>query len=354
MEIIIYGAGKWGKMLLDRCNAADGVNVIGFYDKRNIKEYYGLPVWDWRIGDKNTPVLISLRGLDHVVQIYSDLKSAGFEKIYWYCDDPYEDDFIKQFEDTAEWGDAVLNQAETHISDSCNLNCRGCAHFSPLFHSVNVNLQTVLTDVKMLAEKVSHILSFYLLGGEPFLNRNIGEYVKGIRHLLPKTRLEIVTNGLLIPRVSKETLAVIKENKVVVSISEYEPTHYHIDEILECLEAAGVKYRLRPYKSKQMFNKPIEVHPSGKYPLQCISNGCVNIYQGKICRCPTLMYAFKFNEVFDESLPTKGIMDLADCPSGKALLSKLKESVPLCQHCIKCEIPWSRCNPVPAKTDFAI
>ena len=124
--------------------------------------------------------------------------------------------------------------------------------------------------------------------------------------------------------------------------------------ITECLKKAKIKYQIRPYDSKKVFNKPIEVHPSGNYPLKCISDGCINIYKGKISRCPTLMYVFKFNETFDENLPTDGIMDLSTCVSGRELIEKLQKPVPLCQHCVENSIPWGRCHGIPKLTDFAV
>lgn len=75
-----------------------------------------------------------------------------------------------------------------------------------------------------------------------------------------------------------------------------------------------VSYIIRPYDSKQKFNIPLSLSDKSKYPPKCISNGCVNVWNGKIARCPTLMYVEKFNEVFHTDLPTEGIMQMRDCP----------------------------------------
>ena len=39
------------------------------------------------------------------------------------------------------WGDVVMPHIELHISDKCNLNCKGCTHFSPLFEDVGAVLE---------------------------------------------------------------------------------------------------------------------------------------------------------------------------------------------------------------------
>lgn len=353
MRFMIYGAGKRGRKIVEQWASAQDVEFVGFFDREKTGTVMGLPVSTYEDGPREFPVVISLASRETALEIEKALRGSGFQKIYWYLENPYHDTFVGQLDDTESWGDAFLSQAEMHLSDACNLNCRGCTHFSPLFHHIDADMTSRLDDVRKLAGKVSHIFDFYLLGGEPFLNPEIGTYAEEIRKILPHTRLTIVTNGLLIPKVPRDVLDRIRRAEVFVSISEYEPTHEHIDEITSRLAHAGIHYTLRPYDSKQVFNKPIEITPSEKYPQKCISNGCVNIYNGKICRCPTLMYAFKFNEVFGTHLPTEGIMKLDDAPEGTELLETLKKPVPLCNHCVENGIPWGRCEGTPTLDDFA-
>ena len=353
MKVMIYGAGKRGRAIAEKWMGTQDCEITGFYDKEKTGTIMGIPVAKYEDGFRERPVIISVAKWKTVREIQHDLLCAGYTKIYWFRKNLYDDTFRGQLEDTSTWDDAVLPQAEMHLSDACNLNCRGCTHFSPLFHHIDADLASRLADVEKLAGKFSRILYFYLLGGEPFLNPEICSYVEGVHKILPRTILTIVTNGLLIPKLPQEVLDCIRRTKTVVSISEYKPTHEIIGEITARLEAAGVKYAIRPYDSKQLFNKPIEVVPSGRYPQKCISDGCVNLYNGKIARCPTLMYAFKFNEAFGVHLPTEGIMDLDAAPEGKELLEKLEEPVPLCAHCIDHPMPWGRCDGKPTLDDFA-
>ena len=353
MKFAIYGAGIRGNRMVATWGGAGDHEIVGIYDREKTGTIMGIPIAKYEDGPRDIPVIISLANCKLVMEIEKDLRRVGYRTVYWDRENPYEDTLEGQLEDMGTWGDAVLPQAEMHISDACNLNCRGCTHFSPLFHSIDADLVSRLEDVRKLAGKVTHILDFYLLGGEPFLNPEISAYVEGIYKILPRTRRIIVTNGLLVPRLSNEVLDVIRRTKTFVSISEYEPTHEIIDQITSRLETAGVKYTLRAFDSKQMFNKPISLVSDGKYPQKCISDGCVNIYKGKVCRCPTLMYAFKFNEVFGTQLPTDGILTLEEAPEGAAFLKWLKAPVLLCAHCVENPIPWSRCEGQPKIDDFA-
>ena len=95
---------------------------------------------------------------------------------------------------------------ETNLIDSCNLNCKGCTHFSVLFNQSEIYpLETFRRDVRRISQ-VCDIRLFRLLGGEPLLLKNLDRYITIAREYLPKTDLRIVTNGLLIPQVSKKIL----------------------------------------------------------------------------------------------------------------------------------------------------
>ncbi|MBR3622522.1 MAG: glycosyltransferase, partial [Selenomonadaceae bacterium] len=208
MEYIIYGAGQGGKAVFEKWEGVNNVYFKGFFDREKTGNYMGLPIMRYEDGDRNIPVLISLMSPFHALEVYKDLRKAGYTKLYWYRENPYADesDFQAQVEDMRNWGDAVLLQVEMHLSDRCNLNCRGCTHFSPLFHEMGFDKETALTDVRTLARNVSHIMDFYFLGGEPFLNKDIASYIRAVRSILPQTRLTVVTNGLLIPKLPDEVL----------------------------------------------------------------------------------------------------------------------------------------------------
>jgi len=66
------------------------------------------------------------------------------------------------------------------------------------------------------------------------------------------------------------------------------------------------------------------------------------------------MYITKFNEVFHTQLPTEGIINLDDCIRGQELLEEMRKEVPLCKHCIKCDMDWDICRGKECMEDFAV
>lgn len=360
MKMVFYGAGYFGKIALERCKQKKYKNrIIGFMDSNKIGEYCDLPILSWdELDIESVNVVITVQNPYTVNQIYHSLKRHRVKKIFWFLNlnwtDQEEDFLSAECVNASTWGECPIPQVEMHVSDCCNLNCKGCTHFSPIFEKTMPDFKKRLRDVELLKSKFSDVLQFSILGGEPFLNPDIIRYIEKIRKMLPNTYLQIVTNGLLLLELKEEIFLCMKENNIIVSISEYEPTHRKMGEIKEKLNQYKIPYIVRTYDSKQKFNKPLSLSETSKYPKCCISDGCVNIWNGKIARCPTLMYVSKFNEVFKKNLPTEGILNMEEnCPSGDKLLEILKQEVPLCKHCISCDMKWSVCKKIPTWRDFA-
>ncbi|MBQ9366005.1 MAG: radical SAM protein [Schwartzia sp.] len=373
MKIIFFGDKFLGSDAMAHFKYSNDISLCGIIDDGDpgiFPEIKRISIHDNTI-DKDMPVVIAFAENSAAIAAREKLLKSGFSKIYCYnklplhsaCDEmgiydspeliasvPVSSSLI----DTSRWGDAVLPQAEMHASDMCNLNCAGCTHFSPLFHEIGCDIEGALEDIKMLRDKFSHVMEFNILGGEPFMNPNIGKLVLGARRLLPDTILTLVSNGLMIPRIPPATLEQIKKANVAISISVYEPTKKVLNAVKRCLRIARIPFMLRIGVNKESFNRPIAIRPDGNYQLACISPNCVNIYHGKIARCPTLMYVPKFNQTFGEHLPEDGIMDLKTCGDGRALLAKLNERVPLCEHCVLNPMEWHTCTMPAKKEDFAV
>ena len=360
MKTYIYGAGNIALHIIAKMEKYKE-EITGFIDSYKTGEYEGYPIILLEDVEKDSNVVISVLNTNSILEIYQKLRLAGVSNIYWFYDTIQNDanndnlGFLqKECLNLSGWGDVIMPHIELHISDKCNLNCRGCTHFSPLFDDVGAVLENKMADIKQLKKIFSAILRIDVLGGEPLLNPQLKEYIVELRRELPKTFIQIYTNGLLIPRLDKDVLQAIHDYNIGVSISEYYPTHQMIDKITSCLNQYGIRYRIAEYDGKQLFNKPISISENSKYPKKCISNGCITINDGLIARCPTLMYISKFNNYFNQKLPTDGIYRISDYNDGKELLDDMKQEVPLCKHCIECDMKWSVCGLQKQLEDFAV
>lgn len=360
MDILIYGAGKYCENLLKIVNHYTSVNVVGIADSNIHGEKYGYTILDiLDTQEKIFPeavIVIAMANASNALEIARRLENKGYLKIYLYLNK--RKTFINDFIDGEciplnHLEDMILPSIELHTVDFCNLNCKGCAHFSPLFEKKIPDFNIRIRDLFLLKELFCRILMVSLLGGEPLLNPELHQYLIEARKYFPNEEIQIITNGILLLKVDDKLLKIISENRITVVISEYEPTHKIIAKIEERLQKFQIDYSVREMGIKERFNRPLSIVANSRYNKKCISEGCTAICDGKIARCPTLLYINKFNEKFGQTLPDYGILDLMDYKDGQTLLNKLKEKVPLCKYCIDNEIKWEVCGKTIKIEDFA-
>ena len=356
-RFIIYGAGNAGERAIRKCRQIYGDEVICVCDSFKVGDFCGINIIKPEEMPKDEIVILANNLPKSVKKMYERVRLLPIRQLFWFLD--LDDETVEKKDfltdecmEIRNWGDCLLADLEVHIADNCNLNCKGCAHFSPLFDQVGVDFNGCIEDIRKVRNKVSNIARLDLLGGEPLLNPELSEYVKTVRTLLPDTRISIFTNGLLIPTLSDDTLKTISTQQVAFMISEYPETSKMLIRIKGILQENKIRYLVTPIRNQ--FNIPISITEKSRYPHRCISDGCVSISDGKIARCPTLLYLHKFNETFSKSLPEDGILDLDETISGEAFLKKMEERVPLCGYCIEKSIVWELCSRPVQLEDFAV
>jgi len=114
---------------------------------------------------------------------------------------------------------------ETHITEACNLKCRGCSHFSVFAKPKHKDITEFQREFERLAE-IEEVQTIRLMGGEPLLNPNFMEYLRIARRYFPHSKIVLVTNGLLWERMVPH----IEElNALHINITV---SNYHLDKQL--------------------------------------------------------------------------------------------------------------------------
>ncbi len=112
---------------------------------------------------------------------------------------------------------SVINNyhCEITVAQHCNLSCRACTHLSPLLSKDFVDPETLRSDLTTMA-KYYHTKYARLLGGEPLLHPNILSIIALVRESGISDRVEVITNGLLLWKMSDEFWKAV--NRVMVSV----------------------------------------------------------------------------------------------------------------------------------------
>ncbi len=239
------------------------------------------------------------------------------------------------------WMDEVkkpmIHYLEIHAIDSCNLNCKGCLHFSSLYHhSERPDIDQLIRDVHQLS-KLCYIFHLRVLGGEPLLNPDLDILLKKLRDILPDTDIGIVTNGTLITRQKKELFETMKENKIGFNITLYPPTHEKKEEIYRFLDEVGVSYGSHLAKVDE-FSKGLMAEPKkGKITshMKCVSKNCFFLREGKLYKCAVEALINRFYETYNMDLRMDTGLDIYNetLDWGKIIPGMYEHPVSLCRYC---------------------
>lgn len=202
---------------------------------------------------------------------------------------------------------------EYHLTNHCNLNCKGCAHFAPIAEPWFADINKYKNDMEELSSKVI-VDELILFGGEPLLHPNISEFLIESRKILPNTKISVLTNGLLVLERISELKDVFVQNDILLDVTCY-PIDVKYQFMLKLLKAFGVKYRvyndLEPIKT---LRKHTLSHEKKENEWDClmIRSKSVQLKDGKLYICPLQAYIDIFNKFFNEdfAVDDECILDL--------------------------------------------
>lgn len=143
---------------------------------------------------------------------------------------------------------AYIELAQICLTERCTLKCKKCAHGC---YAVDINNQDM--SIKMAKESADYFFShvdiieeFVLIGGEPFLYKELEEIIEyiGMRYRNKIVIFSITTNGTIIP--DRSILELCRKYDVTIRISDYSVAMHWLEEKYEKLksrlESNGVLY----------------------------------------------------------------------------------------------------------------
>lgn len=362
MNILIWGTGKFALYIYQQVVSRKNIEVKYFIDSNC--EKWGKTIDEIsiispnEIGNyycENDVILIAFtNGIDIFENVVADnnfkvgcIRNRVFEAQLLLSEDILCDTNIL-WSDASYLDKPMLHSLETNIEDGCNLNCRGCSHFSNLFQrGEKVPFNTFCRDLKKISENV-FIYRFNMLGGEALLNEQLEEYIAYVAELMHHTDIELITNGLLIPKQSKSFFECCKKYDVTIGISGYRPTLAMKDNITKILDENEIVYIFR--NAVEDFGKNVDL--SGKNDIQtsfkrCRENRCHFMRQGKIYKCPFEALGNKLFSHFHVDAKIEGGIDIynPDLNWVQVVGSLHNDPVDACRYCgMEERIEWRIAN----------
>lgn len=231
-----------------------------------------------------------------------------------------------------------LSSFVVDVASHCNLNCRGCDHFSPLSEEKFYDFEQYKSDIKRLSELSQNIGQIALMGGEPFLNPRLIEFLRVTREYLPDTRIFVLSNGILIPAQKDEFWQEASKLNI-----EFEYTKYDLKIDYSKFDEISKKFniKLKAYGPVLKTSSKIPLDLDGDQNpivnfLNCShANQCITLKDGKMYTCTVAPNIDIFNKYFNKNIPLSKYdgIDIYEAKSMEEILKFLAQPIPFCRYC---------------------
>jgi len=240
-----------------------------------------------------------------------------------------------------------LPYLEFHLTNHCNLNCKGCSHFCPIADPNYLTMDTFCRDMKRLSELFINISKIRIMGGEPLLHPLVATFAEKTRRFFPYSAISVVTNGILLPAMSGSFYETMVKNKVTLDISVYPVAKEKMSSYTLLASQYGIPIK---FTVVNQFCKRLNVTgDSDKHYIfkRCSVKDCTFLLNGKIFHCCRPALSEIANKKFGWNIPGDGYIDIHTNVSAATILDFLSQPSPTCSYCKEVTwFPWeiSKCQ----------
>jgi hypothetical protein len=227
---------------------------------------------------------------------------------------------------------------ETHVTDHCNLNCKGCSHFAPLVTGeAFTDIEIFKRDMTRLRELFDNIYEVRLMGGEPLLHPGLLSFFEVTRQTFPKARIALFTNGIRLLHLDDMFWDSCAANQILVKLSYY-PIELKIKEIKRKAKEKHVRIKI-PRQIKSFFK---HLNISGDSDPNASFHNCRAMFKtpqlrdGKLYPCFFPAHVHFFSAYFNKSLHAteNDAINIFGKVHPTEILEFMDRPIPMCRWCL--------------------
>lgn len=223
---------------------------------------------------------------------YFDSKKMIIVKFFYMLKDLFNLNTIKEIKILSKQK-VVLPILEIPITVRCTLNCEQCANLMPYYHNNkeklrDVSIKELSREVEKLFECVDSICRLSLIGGEPFMHKDLIHIIDMLLDSKKILWIHITTNGTIVP--SDDFFRGIKDKPVSIKISNYGILAKNRELVIQKIKEFEIPFFMEEesltwfeYGNVTLYNRSeaeyIAQYRNCLLPVRCF-------YKGKLHVCP--------------------------------------------------------------------
>lgn len=191
-----------------------------------------------------------------------------------------------------------VTNLEMNVAYGCNLKCEYCTHLGRFMKGI-VPWEELLLWYRSWNQKI-HPHNVRVMGGEPLLHPHLESILYGTREHWKDSRVELITNGLLLPKAKASLFTALKEIGADVTVSRHfdDPCYNQMFAAgIEVLKKHGIEphitqsnwFWMKCYRiDEQGRTSPYQSDPEKAWKPCYVKNLCTTLLDNCLYRCPQL------------------------------------------------------------------
>jgi len=231
-----------------------------------------------------------------------------------------------------------LGAVELTITHRCTLRCEKCANLMSYFTDPrDADFDTMCRTMDKILSAGFYIEEVRVLGGEPFLNKDLAKYIRFLLDYENVGLVSILSNATLMP--DEATLSALENERVIVTMSNYGKISRQLDRMVDTFEQRKIFYRVYNQEgwidcNSICYHEHTPEQLTQKYKT-CSVHNCNAIFNGKLYHCPYAAAAANLQAIPQRDTDYLDIMGTQPELLKKAMIQFLEaEFSPVCAYCV--------------------
>ena len=200
---------------------------------------------------------------------------------------------------------------------------------------VNISYEELVTDFDNLTKNVDYIHEIRLIGGEPFMNKDIYKIIEYMSSSSKLSKIVIYSNATIPIKETEYEVKVLQNPKVLFSLTDYDSLSKNTNKVVSTLDRLSIAYSLHPPEN-WTDSGTIHYFNRSNSELkelfdQCCGKNLLTLTDGKIYRCPFAANADRLKAIPKDE--RNGVL----INSGKKSINHYISDIPYLPACNYCK-----------------
>lgn len=208
----------------------------------------------------------------------------------------------------------LIKYLDIVVTERCSMKCIDCSNLMQYYTKPkNSNFEELKFSLERLMKIVQGIYEFRVIGGEPFINRELDKILSLMVSYEHLQNIVIYTNAQHIP--TGNTLEVLKNPKIKLDITNYRKVNRSAkhDRLIKVLQENNINYvthvaNIWTDSGRVKFRNLDEANLKDMF-MNCCVNDVLSLLNGKIYRCPFSANAHNLKAIPDDERDIVNISD---------------------------------------------